>query len=104
MTHYVGLDVSLRSVAICMIDAEGQIRLESSADSEVESIAQVLEAFDGEIVSVGLEAGVLTQHLTYGLQAAGYEVVCMEARCEPGSQSRCPHRCDLVSSSFRLFS
>ena len=29
---------------------------------------------------MGLEAGVLTQYLTYGLQSAGYEVVCMEAR------------------------
>jgi len=29
---------------------------------------------------VGFEAGVLTQHLTYGLKAAGHEVVCMEAR------------------------
>jgi transposase len=29
---------------------------------------------------VGLEAGTLTQHLTYGLTEAGYDVVCMEAR------------------------
>jgi transposase len=29
---------------------------------------------------VGLEAGTLTQHLTYGLRDAGFEVVCMEAR------------------------
>src|SRR4030095_2625014 len=29
---------------------------------------------------VCLEAGALTQYLTYGLQAAGFEVVCLEAR------------------------
>ena len=29
---------------------------------------------------MGLEAGTLTQYLTYGLQAAGFEVICMEAR------------------------
>ena len=29
---------------------------------------------------VGFEAGALTQYLTYGLQAAGFEVVCLEAR------------------------
>ena len=40
----------------------------------------MLEAFDGDIVSIGLEAGVLTQFLTYGLQSTGYDVVCMEAR------------------------
>ena len=35
---------------------------------------------DVEITEVGLEAGTLTQYLTYGLQFAGCEVVCMEAR------------------------
>lgn len=80
MTHYAALDVSLRSVAICIIDNEGHIRLETSVPSEIPDITAVLEAFDGDIVSVGLEAGVLTQYLTYGLQSTGFEVVCMEAR------------------------
>jgi transposase len=31
-------------------------------------------------IRVGLEAGTLTQHLTYGLTKAGFDVVCMEAR------------------------
>jgi transposase len=30
--------------------------------------------------SVGFEAGALSQYLTYGLQAAGFEVICLEAR------------------------
>ena len=80
MTHYAALDVSLRSVAICIIDNDGRIRLEASVPSEVEDITAVLDGFDGDIVSVGLEAGVLTQFLTYGLQSTGYEVICMEAR------------------------
>ena len=80
MTHYVALDVSLRSVAVCIIDDDGDIKLEKSITSEVEDIVHTLRSFDGEITSIGLEAGMLTQHLTYGLQAAGYEVVCMEAR------------------------
>ncbi len=80
MTHYAALDVSLRSVAICIIDNDGKIRLETSVPSEVEDITAVLDSFDGDIVSVGFEAGVLTQYLTYGLQSTGYEVICMEAR------------------------
>ena len=80
MTHYAALDVSLRSVAICIIDNDGAIRLETSVPSEVEDITAVLDSFDGDITSVGLEAGVLTQYLTYGLQSTGYEVICMEAR------------------------
>ncbi len=80
MTYYAALDVSLRSVAICIIDNDGDIQFETSVPSEIEDITQVLEAFDGDIVSIGLEAGVLTQFLTYGLQSTGYDVVCMEAR------------------------
>ncbi len=57
MTHYAALDVSLRSVAICIIDNEGEIRLETPVPSEVEAITEVLQGFDGDIVCVGLEAG-----------------------------------------------
>ena len=39
-----------------------------------------LRRFSLEIKQVGLEAGTLTQYLTYGLQKAGFEVICLEAR------------------------
>lgn len=39
-----------------------------------------LKSFNEDITSVGFEAGTLTQYLTYGLQAAGFEVICLEAR------------------------
>ena len=37
-------------------------------------------AFSADIKRVGFEAGTLTQYLTYGLQKAGFEVICLEAR------------------------
>ena len=39
-----------------------------------------MRKFSDQIETVGFEAGALTQYLTYGLQAAGFEVVCLEAR------------------------
>jgi transposase len=80
MNCYAGLDVSLRSTNICVIDDDGKRIAEGKTDSEVADIAAFLDEFGGEIVEVGLEAGTLTQYLTYGLQFAGFEVVCMEAR------------------------
>lgn len=65
------LDVSLRSVSICIIDGEGKIRFERSVPSEVSDVARCLEGFGHPIHQVGLEAGTLTQHLTYGLREAG---------------------------------
>lgn len=80
MTYYAGLDVSLRSTHLCVIDDDGELLAEGKTDSEVADIIAFLHALDVDFLEVGLEAGTLTQYLTYGLQFAGYEVVCMEAR------------------------
>ncbi|UOK73419.1 IS110 family transposase [Ancylobacter polymorphus] len=77
---YAALDVSLRSVAICIIDHDGKICLERSVRSDVSDVLLGLAGFDQPIHQVGFEAGALTQPITYGLTEAGYDVVCMEAR------------------------
>jgi len=80
MVYHTALDVSLRSVSICIVDDNGVIQFEDKVVSEVEEIVSCLKRFSPDIRSVGFEAGTLTQYLSYGLQAAGYEVICMEAR------------------------
>ena len=80
MNYYAALDVSLRSVHLCVMDQDGDIQAEGQVDSEPQDIDAFLQTLGLEITTVGLEAGTLTQYLTYGLQAAGYPVVCMEAR------------------------
>src|SRR5690349_3675165 len=80
MTYYTGIDVSLRSVAICIVDEKGEVCLEAKEVAEIDAIVDRLRRFSGDVKLVGFEAGTLTQYLTYGLQAAGFEVVCLEAR------------------------
>ena len=80
MTYFTGIDVSLRSVSICVVDDRGEVRHEGKVSAQPEAIAECLRRFSAEVKAVGLEAGTLTQYLTYGLQAAGFEVICMEAR------------------------
>ncbi|SFN01278.1 IS110 family transposase [Variovorax sp. OV329] len=80
MTYFTGIDVSLRSVSICIVDERGEVCHEAKTAAQPAAIAQCLRGFDADVNSVGLEAGTLTQYLTYGLQAAGFEVVCMESR------------------------
>jgi transposase len=80
MTYFAGLDVSLRSTHICVIDDDGELLSEGKTDSEVADIIAFLDELDADAIEVGLEAGTLTQYLTYGLQFAGYEIICMEAR------------------------
>jgi transposase len=79
MTYYTGLDVSLRSVSICIVDDQGQVKHETKVSAEVSEIAKALRSFSGGVSMVGFEAGTLTQCLTYGLQQAGFDVICLEA-------------------------
>ncbi|WIY24354.1 IS110 family RNA-guided transposase [Parasedimentitalea psychrophila] len=80
MDYFVGLDVSLRSCALCIVDTKGNVLLERELACEVDDIAECLSEFEFPIECVGLEAGTMSQHLYFGLQAAGFDVVCMESR------------------------
>src|SRR4030095_11862598 len=80
MTYFTALDVAMRSVSMCIVDDAGQVRYEAKVPAEVHRIAGCLRKFNDQVKIVGFEAGALTQYLTYGLQAAGFEVVCLEAR------------------------
>ena len=80
MTYYAGIDVSLRSVNTCVVDDDGELVAETKLPSDVQEIVAYLDELEHSVDIVGLEAGTLAQYLTYGLQSAGFEVVCMEAR------------------------
>ena len=45
MEYYVGLDISLRSCALCIVDSKGEVYLERELPCEIEDIADCLEAF-----------------------------------------------------------
>ena len=70
MNYYAALDVSLRSVHLCVMDEKGEIQAEGQTDSEPQDIDAFLRKLGLEITRVGLEAGTLTQYLTYGLRDA----------------------------------
>lgn len=80
MDYYVGIDVSLRSCAVCIVDGKGKVLFEQELPCEVEDINECLSGFPHEIERVAFEAGTLSQHLYFGLTAEGFDVVCMEAR------------------------
>jgi len=61
MTYYAGLDVSLRSTNICVVDDQGELLAEGKTDTDVADIVGFLDELDVDIAKVGLEAGTLTQ-------------------------------------------
>jgi transposase len=80
MECFAGLDVSLRSCALCMVDGDGKVLIERELLCEVEEIAAFLRSSARPIARVGFEAGAMSQSLYHGLSREGFDVVCMEAR------------------------
>lgn len=80
MGYYVGLDVSMQSTAICVMNEKGVIFEEAMVESTPESIIKFLKCQKIDLEIIGLESGALTHYLQTGLQDAGYRVACMESR------------------------
>lgn len=80
MSYYVGLDVSMKLTAICIIDDAGNAVMERVVASDPDDIGRCIEEFDGEIGRIGLEAGPLAPWLFGGLAERGLPVVCIEVR------------------------
>ena len=62
MEYFAGLDVSLRSCALCVVDSKGTLALEREMFCDADDIANCLNSFPHPIVHVGFEAGTMSQH------------------------------------------
>jgi transposase len=80
MTHYVGLDVSQKSTAICVLDAAGRRVWRGACVSDPEQIALVLQRRADEDVWIGIETGPMSPWLVHGLRSRDLQVVCLDAR------------------------
>lgn len=78
--HYVGLDVSLRSTQICVIDEEMNVVVEAKIDSNPEAIASYLRGLGLKYHRIGLETGSLAQWLYIELARSGLPAFVLDAR------------------------
>jgi transposase len=80
MQFFVGIDVSLDSSTICIIDERGVIIKEGKVDSDPIAIARFIRHRGRRVEHVGLETGSLSQWLHAGLVREGFRVTVLEAR------------------------
>jgi transposase len=80
MEHYVGLDVSLKLTAICVVDQTGSVMREGVVDSDPETIAEFVTSNAPSVVRIWLEAGPTATWLWTELQQLGLPVICIDAR------------------------
>jgi transposase len=80
MEHYAGIDVSLESASICVVDGSGRIVREAKVASEPKALIAWFGGLGFELARIGLEAGPLSQWLYAGMREAGLAVELLETR------------------------
>ena len=80
MYHYAGIDVSLESSTICVVDGAGKILREAKVASEPEALIAWFGSLGLAIERIGLEAGPLSQWLYAAMRDAGLAVELLETR------------------------
>ncbi len=80
MKHYAGIDVSLNSSSVCVVDASGKIVREVKVVSEPVALINWFKSLCASIERIGLEAGPLSQWLYGALRESGLPVELLETR------------------------
>lgn len=94
MDYFIGLDVSLASTAICVLNAHGKVVKEIKVETEPEALAAFLRSLSANVIVIGLEAGPMSQWLHKHLMEGGFEIVLMETRQVKGALQAMPIKTD----------
>ena len=94
MEHYAGIDVSLESASVCVVDANGKIVREDKVRSDPEPLIGWFQSLGCELTRIGLEAGPLSQWLYATMRDAGLAVELLETRHVRDAFSAMPVKSD----------
>ena len=78
--HYVGLDVSLETTSICVVDRDGIVIWRGKCATDPDAICHAVRTRAPVLVRAGLETGQLSNWLTLALRKRGLPIVCLDAR------------------------
>jgi transposase len=80
MPHHVGLDVSQKLTAICVVDDTGRRLWRGQCLTDPEQISRVVTRHGGKDARLGLETGPMSPWLVHELRGRGLNVTCLDAR------------------------
>ncbi|WP_375188067.1 IS110 family transposase [Sphingobium yanoikuyae] len=79
MKHYAGLDLSMETTQVCIVDENGRKLVSEKVESSPEALAEMLER-NGPIERAVIETGRMSPAICLGLRELGVLVVCIDAR------------------------
>ncbi|UJW77645.1 IS110 family transposase [Rhizobium sp. SL42] len=80
MKHFVGLDVSMKETAVCVVDEAGKRIWEGTVRSCPDKIAAIIREKAPDLVRAGMETGPQAVWLWHALRECGVQVDCIHAR------------------------
>lgn len=80
MSNYIGLDVSLKTTSICIMDGKGKILKEMVAETNPKALVEAISTTGLSVEMAALECGGTSHWLTKELKKLGLPVICIDAR------------------------
>lgn len=79
MKHYAGIDLSMETTHVCVVDADGRWVSAGCVESTPTAIAEAIERY-GPVERAVIETGRMTPSVALGLRDLGVAIVCIDAR------------------------
>jgi transposase len=94
MKVFVGLDVSLNTISVCIVDEDGKLVWQGKTLSEPADLIPVMLQYQDNIQLIGIEACPLSEWHYGALADSGFPVVCIETRHTQRFLSSRPNKTD----------
>lgn len=80
MKYYIGLDVSMKTTSICIIDQHGSIVFEENVATDPATINAAIKSTKVDIEKVAIESGSISHWLVQELRNKGLSIICIDSR------------------------
>lgn len=80
MNYYTGLDVSMKTTSICIINQDGKVVFETTVASDPTVISNTLKQSSLNIEGIALESGSISNWLLRELKKMDLPVICIDSR------------------------
>ena len=80
MKQYVGLDVSQKETAVCIVEDSGKVIFQGKAKSDPGALNDLLRKRAPHAERIGFETGAMSSWLWHELKRVDLPVVCIDAR------------------------
>ena len=80
MSNFVGLDVSMKEVSICVMGGDGSVLARGSTPADPAAVMAFIEQHAPQVERIVHESGQLSTWLSRELLVRGAPVICIDAR------------------------